>query len=350
MGFIDWAVLLSTLLFIVGYGILKTRGTQNVREYVLGGKEANWATIGLSVMATQASAITFLSTPGQAYHDGMGFVQFYFGLPLAMVVIILVFIPLYDRLKVQTAYEFLENRFNAKTRTLTAVLFLVQRGLSAGITIYAPAIILSAVLGWPLKVLVVVIGGLVILYTVSGGTKAVNVTHKQQMFVIMGGMFVAFYVIVSGLPAQVSFTEALSIAEQSGKLEVLDFSVDPNNRYTFWSGITGGFFLALSYFGTDQSQVQRYLSGKSMRESQLGLAFNGVFKIPMQFFILFVGVMVFVFYQFNQTPIHFNPAARTALEASAYKSEYDALSIQLSAVQVERQQLQLDFLEAQNTN
>ena len=350
MGFIDWAVLLSTLLFIVGYGILKTRGTQNVREYVLGGKEANWATIGLSVMATQASAITFLSTPGQAYHDGMGFVQFYFGLPLAMVVIILVFIPLYDRLKVQTAYEFLENRFNAKTRTLTAVLFLVQRGLSAGITIYAPAIILSAVLGWPLKVLVVVIGGLVILYTVSGGTKAVNVTHKQQMFVIMGGMFVAFYVIVSGLPAQVSFTEALSIAEQSGKLEVLDFSIDPNNRYTFWSGITGGFFLALSYFGTDQSQVQRYLSGKSMRESQLGLAFNGVFKIPMQFFILFVGVMVFVFYQFNQTPIHFNPAARTALEASAYKSEYDALSIQLSAVQVERQQLQLDFLEAQNTN
>ena len=350
MGFIDWAVLLSTLLFIVGYGIWKTRGAQNVREYVLGGKEANWATIGLSVMATQASAITFLSTPGQAYHDGMGFVQFYFGLPLAMVVIILVFIPLYDRLKVQTAYEFLENRFNAKTRTLTAVLFLVQRGLSAGITIYAPAIILSAVLGWPLKVLVVVIGGLVILYTVSGGTKAVNVTHKQQMFVIMGGMFVAFYVIVSGLPAQVSFADALSIAEQSGKLDVLDFSVDPNNRYTFWSGITGGFFLALSYFGTDQSQVQRYLSGKSMRESQLGLAFNGVFKIPMQFFILFVGVMVFVFYQFNQTPIHFNPAARAAIEASAYKGEYDALSTQLSVVQVEKQQLQLDFLEAQNKN
>ena len=350
MGFIDWAVLLSTLLFIVGYGIWKTRGAQNVREYVLGGKEANWATIGLSVMATQASAITFLSTPGQAYHDGMGFVQFYFGLPLAMVVIILVFIPLYDRLKVQTAYEFLENRFNAKTRTLTAVLFLVQRGLSAGITIYAPAIILSAVLGWPLKVLVVVIGGLVILYTVSGGTKAVNVTHKQQMFVIMGGMFVAFYVIVSSLPAQVSFADALSIADQSGKLDVLDFNVDPNNRYTFWSGITGGFFLALSYFGTDQSQVQRYLSGKSMRESQLGLAFNGVFKIPMQFFILFVGVMVFVFYQFNQTPIHFNPAARTALEASAYKSEYDALSIQLSAVQGEKKQLQLNFLEAQNTN
>jgi Na+/proline symporter len=350
MGVIDWSVLLSTLFFIVGYGVWKTRGAQNITDYVLGGKEANWATIGLSVMATQASAITFLSTPGQAYHDGMGFVQFYFGLPLAMVVIILVFIPLYDRLKVQTAYEFLENRFNAKTRTLTAVLFLVQRGLSAGITIYAPAIILSAVLGWPLKVLVVVIGGLVILYTVSGGTKAVNVTHKQQMFVIMAGMFVAFYVIVSGLPDQVSFADALRIADQSGKLEVLDFSFDPNNRYTFWSGITGGFFLALSYFGTDQSQVQRYLSGKSMRESQLGLAFNGVFKIPMQFFILFVGVMVFVFYQFNQTPIHFNPAARAAIEASAYKGEYDALSRQLASVQVQKQQLQLGYLEAQKNN
>lgn len=345
MELVDWIILLSTLLFIVAYGIWKTRGTQNIKDYVLGGKEANWATIGLSVMATQASAITFLSTPGQAYHDGMGFVQFYFGLPIAMVVIILVFIPLYYRLNVQTAYEFLENRFNAKTRTLTAVLFLIQRGLSAGITIYAPAIILSAVLGWPLKLLVVAIGGLVILYTVSGGTKAVNVTHKQQMFVIMGGMFVALYMIISGLPSEVSFVDALTIADQSGKLEVLDFSLDPNNRYTFWSGITGGFFLALSYFGTDQSQVQRYLSGKSKRESQLGLAFNGIFKIPMQFFILFVGVMVFVFYQFNYTPIHFNPAARVALQASEYQFEYNALSNELSAIQKERQQLQLNYLE-----
>jgi SSS family transporter len=349
MGLIDWTILLSTLLFIVGYGIWKTRGAQNITDYVLGGKEANWTTVGLSVMATQASAITFLSTPGQAYHDGMGFVQFYFGLPLAMVVIILVFIPLYDRLKVQTAYEFLENRFNAKTRTLTAILFLIQRGLSAGITIYAPAIILSAVLGWPLKLLVVVIGGLVILYTVSGGTKAVNVTHKQQMFVIMGGMCVAFYMIVSGLPSQVSFSDAMTIADQSGKLEVLDFSFDRNNRYTLWSGITGGFFLALSYFGTDQSQVQRYLSGKSKRESQLGLAFNGIFKIPMQFFILFVGVMVFVFYQFNATPIHFNPAARSALQSSDYRVEYEALSSELKVVQEEKQQLQLDYLEAQKS-
>jgi Na+/proline symporter len=252
-------------------------------------------------------------------------------------------------LKVQTAYEFLENRFNAKTRTLTAILFLIQRGLSAGITIYAPAIILSAVLGWPLKLLVVVIGGLVILYTVSGGTKAVNVTHKQQMFVIMGGMCVAFYMIVSGLPSQVSFSDAMTIADQSGKLEVLDFSFDRNNRYTFWSGITGGFFLALSYFGTDQSQVQRYLSGKSKRESQLGLAFNGIFKIPMQFFILFVGVMVFVFYQFNATPIHFNPAARSALQSSDYRVEYEALSSELKVVQEEKQQLQLDYLEAQKS-
>lgn len=350
MAFVDWIVLLSTLLFIVGYGIWKTRGTKNIKDYILGGKEANWATIGLSVMATQASAITFLSTPGQAYHDGMGFVQFYFGLPLAMLVIILVFIPLYYRLNVQTAYEFLENRFNAKTRTLTAVLFLIQRGLSAGITIYAPAIILSAVLGWPLKLLVVAIGGLVILYTVSGGTKAVNVTHKQQMFVIMGGMVVALYMIISGLPSQLSFADALSIADQSGKLEVFDFSLDPNNRYTFWSGITGGFFLALSYFGTDQSQVQRYLSGKSKRESQIGLAFNGIFKIPMQFFILFVGVMVFVFYQFNATPIHFNPVARAALQAPEYRLEYEDLSAQLAVIQKERQQLLMRTIEAEKAN
>ena len=348
MELVDWIILLSTLIFIVTYGIWKTRGSQNIKDYVLGGKEANWVTIGLSVMATQASAITFLSTPGQAYHDGMGFVQFYFGLPIAMVVIILVFIPLYYRLNVQTVYEFLENRFNAKTRTLTAVLFLIQRGLSAGITIYAPAIILSAVLGWPLKLLVVGIGGLVILYTVSGGTKAVNVTHKQQMFVIIGGMLVALYMIISGLPSEVSFADALTIADQSGKLKVLDFSLDPNNRYTFWSGITGGFFLALSYFGTDQSQVQRYLSGKSKRESQLGLAFNGIFKIPMQFFILFVGVMVFVFYQFNATPIHFNPAARAALQAPDYQVEYEALSNELAGIQKEKQQLQLHYLAGNN--
>src|SRR6056300_1100813 len=348
MELLDWIILIATLAFIVLYGVWKNNSHKNINEYLKGGNQARWWTVGLSVMATQASAITFLSTPGQAYHDGMGFVQFYFGLPLAMVVIILIFIPLYDRLKVKTAYEFLENRFNANTRTLTAVLFLIQRGLSAGITIYAPAIILSAVLGWPLKLLVVGIGGLVILYTVSGGTKAVNVTHKQQMFVIIGGMLVALYMIISGLPSEVSFADALTIADQSGKLKVLDFSLDPNNRYTFWSGITGGFFLALSYFGTDQSQVQRYLSGKSKRESQLGLAFNGIFKIPMQFFILFVGVMVFVFYQFNATPIHFNPAARAALQAPEYQVEYEALSNELAGIQKEKQQLQLHYLAGNN--
>jgi Na+/proline symporter len=346
MSLLDWSILTFTLLFIVGYGLWKTKGSKNVRDYVLGGKEANWATVGLSVMATQASAITFLSTPGQAYHDGMGFVQFYFGLPLAMLVIILVFIPLYDRLQVETAYEFLEKRFNGETRTLTALLFLVQRGLSAGITIFAPAIILSAVLGWPLKLLVLIIGGLVIVYTVSGGTKAVNVTQKQQMFVIMGGMFVAFYMIVSGLPADVNFSKALTIAEQSGKLDFLDFSLDPNNRYTFWSGITGGFFLALSYFGTDQSQVQRYLSGKSKKESQLGLVFNGILKIPMQFFILGVGVMVFVFFQFNANPIHFNPAAQKAMEAPEYIGQYESLKTSLSKNQSERATWQINYLNA----
>src|SRR5690606_4622510 len=253
---------------------------------------------GLSVMATQASAITFLSTPGQAFHDGMGFVQFYFGLPLAMIIICMVFIPIYHKLKVYTAYEFLESRFDLKTRSLGALLFLIQRGLSAGITIYAPSIILSAVLGWQLHTLNIIIGALVIVYTVSGGTKAVNVTHKHQMFVIMTGMFIAFFFILGYLPADITFSKALKIAGASDKLNILDFTFDTQSRYTFWSGITGGLFLALAYFGTDQSQVQRYLSGKSVRESQLGLIFNGLLKIPMQFFILLVGIMVFIFFQF----------------------------------------------------
>ena len=276
-------------------------------------------------MATQASAITFLSTPGQAFHDGMGFVQFYFGLPIAMVIICLVFIPLYHRLKVYTAYEFLENRFDLKTRSLTAILFLIQRGLAAGITIYAPAIILSAVLGWNLNVLIIIIGVLVIIYTVSGGTKAVSITQKQQMAVIFTGMFIAFFLIVSYLPENITFTKALDIAGASGKMDILDFSFDFNNRYTFWSGIIGGTFLALSYFGTDQSQVQRYLSGKSVKEMQMGLIFNGLLKVPMQFFILLVGVMVFVFYQFNTSPINFNPAATETVMNSSYAEAYTKL-------------------------
>ncbi|NHF60251.1 sodium:solute symporter [Flavobacteriaceae bacterium TP-CH-4] len=325
MEALDWIVLSGTLLFIVAYGVWKTKGSQSVDDYVGGGKDAKWWTIGLSVMATQASAITFLSTPGQAFHDGMGFVQFYFGLPLAMIIICLVFIPIYHRLKVYTAYEFLENRFDLKTRSLAAILFLIQRGLAAGITIFAPSIILSAVLGWDLQTLNIIIGILVIIYTVSGGTKAVSMTQKQQMFVIMTGMFIAFFYILGYLPGDISFGKALKIAGASNKLNILDFSIDPKSRYTFWSGITGGLFLALAYFGTDQSQVQRYLSGKSLRESQLGLVFNGIFKIPMQFFILLVGVMVFVFYQYNASPLNFNPAATNAVMQSSYAEDYKAL-------------------------
>ena len=324
MELLDWIVLTSTLAFIVLYGIWRNNSHKNIQEYLKGGNEARWWTVGLSVMATQASAITFLSTPGQAYHDGMGFVQFYFGLPFAMLIICLFFIPIYHRLKVYTAYEFLENRFDLRVRTLTAILFLVQRGLAAGITIYAPAIILSVVLGWNLKLMVLFVGTLVITYTLVGGTKAVNVTQKQQMFVIFLGMFIAFGFILYRFPEGISFSDALQIAGKAGKLEVLDFSIDLNSRYTFWSGLTGGLFLALSYFGTDQSQVQRYLSGKSLKESQMGLIMNGLLKVPMQFFILLVGVMVFVFYQFEPAPINFNPkavaAVKTSLEAEAFKT------------------------------
>ncbi len=325
METLDWIILISTLLIIVGYGTWQTRGSKNVKDYIRGGNTSKWWTIGLSVMATQASAITFLSTPGQAFHSGMGFVQFYFGLPIAMVVICMVFIPLYHRLKVYTAYEYLESRFDLKTRTLAAILFLIQRGLAAGITIFAPAIILSAVLGWNLVLLNVIIGILVIIYTVSGGTRAVNVTQKHQMIVIFTGMVIAFVLIMNKLPEDITFTKALDIAGASGKMEILDFSFDLNNRYTFWSGIIGGTFLMLSYFGTDQSQVQRYLSGKSVKEMQLGLVFNGLLKIPMQFFILLVGVMVFVFYQFNQAPLNFNPTATEVVLNSSYADDYKAL-------------------------
>jgi SSS family transporter len=311
LDWIDWLVLIATLLVIVGYGTWKTRGRNSAQDYIKGGNSTKWWTIGLSVMATQASAITFLSTTGQAFSDGMGFVQFYFGLPIAMVIICLVFIPLYHRLKVYTAYEFLENRFDLKTRSLTAILFLIQRGLAAGITIFAPAIILSVVLGWNIVTLNIVIGVLVIIYTVSGGTKAVTVTQKQQMFVIFAGMIAALVIIINLIPDEVSFRDAIDIAGATGKMQVLDFSFDLENRYTVWTGLIGGTFLMLSYFGTDQSQVQRYLSGKSIKEMQMGLLFNGLLKVPMQFFILLVGVMVFVFYQFNPSPLNFIDASNT---------------------------------------
>ncbi|GMN08685.1 hypothetical protein MTsPCn9_08590 [Croceitalea sp. MTPC9] len=346
MATLDWVILVLTLLSIVVYGVWKTKGSKNVEDYVKGGKDTKWWTIGLSVMATQASAITFLSTPGQAFHDGMGFVQFYFGLPIAMIVICLVFIPIYHKLKVYTAYELLEKRFDLKTRTLTAILFLIQRGLAAGITIYAPSIILSAVLGWDLRTLNIIIGLLVIIYTVSGGTKAVSVTHKQQMFVIMTGMFFVFFFILGSLPSDISFSETLKLAGANGKLDILNFEFDTKNRYTFWSGITGGFFLMLSYFGTDQSQVQRYLSGKSIRESQLGLIFNGILKIPMQFFILLVGVMVFIFYQYNPSPLNFNPAATEAVLNSDYADDYKALQAGHEELQLEKKMAQSEFSSA----
>ena len=334
MNAIDWTILFGTLLFIVIYGVYKTRGSQNIEGYLLGDKSMKWWTIGLSVMATQASAITFLSTPGQAYEDGMGFIQFYLSLPLAMIVLSITAIPLYYRLKVYTAYEYLENRFDLKTRTLAAGLFLIQRGLAAGITIYAPAIILSTILGWPLTLTNVLIGSLVIIYTVSGGTKAVSQTQKQQMAVMMGGMIIALIVLVWKLPDYVSFGEAITVAGKMERMNLIDLSLDFENRYTLWSGMLGSFFLFLSYFGTDQSQVQRYLSGKSVAESRLGLLLNGLVKIPMQFLILFIGVMVFVFFQFNQSPIFFNQAVKEKVmmspegaEIKGIEQAYDELFI-----------------------
>ena len=325
----DWFVLIFTLLVIVVYGTIKTKGAKTAKEYIKAGNNAKWWTIGLSVMATQASAITFLSTPGQAFNDGLGFVQFYFGLPIAVVVICLIFIPIYHKLKVYTAYEFLEKRFDLKTRSLTAILFLIQRSLSAGITIFAPSIILSTVLGWNLIWTNIIIGLLVIIYTVSGGTKAVNYTQKYQMGIILIGLIIVFVTVINLFPENISFKKAIEIASTNSKMEILNFSFDFENRYTVWSGIIGGTFLMMSYFGTDQSQVQRYLSGKSLREMQLGMIFNGILKIPMQFFILFIGIMVFVFYQFSDSPLNFNPQAEKIVSQSSFSENYNSLKIDL---------------------
>ena len=337
MQLIDWIILVSTLLLIVVYGTIKTRGAKSSLDYIKAGNQAKWWTIGLSVMATQASAITFLSTPGQAFHDGMGFIQFYFGIPLAIIIVCMVFIPIYHKLKVYTAYEYLEKRFDLKTRTLTALLFLIQRSLSAGITIFAPAIILSSVLGWDLTTLNIILGLLVIIYTVSGGTKAVSYTQKYQMLVIFTGLIISLFIIINLLPENVNFKSAVDIAGINSKLEVLNFSFDLENRYTIWSGLIGGTFLMMSYFGTDQSQVQRYLSGKSLKEMQLGMIFNGILKIPMQFFILFIGVMVFVFYQFNSSPINFNPQSVEVVTNSSYEGDYNNLQKELNNIFDEKQ-------------
>jgi Na+/proline symporter len=336
MSTIDWIVLLGTLAFIVIYGVWKTRGSKNLQSYLKGDNDAKWWGIGVSIMATQASAITFLSTPGQAYTDGMQFLQFYFGLPIAMIILSVTFIPIFYKLKVFTAYEFLETRFDLKTRSLAAILFLVQRGLAAGITIYAPAIILSTLLGWNLTITNIFIGLLVIVYTVSGGTKAVTQTQKQQMAVMMGGMILAGIMVISMLPQDIGFTDALHVAGKMDKLEVVSFDFDFNDRYNFWSGITAALFLFMSYFGTDQSQVQRYLSGKSIRESRLGLMMNGLLKVPMQFIILFIGVMVFVFYQFNQPPIFFNQVEKQKVEQSIYADDFIKIEEEYSAVFAEK--------------
>lgn len=332
LHFIDWLVLFGTTLFIIAYGVLKTRGAKNMHDYIKGGSEATWLTVGLSVMATQASAITFMSTPGQAYHDGLGFVQFYFGLPLAMVFISLFILPVFKSQKIFTAYEYLENRFDNKTRAFTAILFLIQRGLGAGITIFAPSIILSTILGWDLNLLNIIIGSLVIIYTLTGGTKAVNVTHKQQMAVIFLGLLLAFGIILYKLPSGIGMSEIYQLASDAGKTKIINFSFDPDDRYTLWSGLTGGFFLALAYFGTDQSQVQRYLSASNEEQSRLGLMMNGFLKVPLQFFILFTGLMVFVFFQFNKSPLFFNSQVYNELKASPSGAELETYELKYDAI------------------
>ncbi len=332
MKTLDWLVMGGFLLFIVTYGTWKSRGSKNVKQFLLANKSTPWYTVTLSIMATQASAITFLSTPGQAYVDGMRFVQFYIGLPIAMIILSITAVPLFHKLNVFTAYEFLEDRFDLKNRALGSILFLIQRGLAAGFTVFAPSLILSALLGWPIDLTILIIGILVIIYTASGGTEAVNKTHILQMTVIFFGMISAFIMIFRLLPENVSLFDAAHIAGKMGRLNTIDFSFNLSDRYTFWSGLIGGTFLALSYFGTDQSQVQRYLAGRSITQSRLGLLMNGIVKVPMQFFILFIGAMVFVFYQFASPPLFFNPVESKNIKSSPYAIQYQELENQYSTI------------------
>ena len=349
MHLIDWIIMAAVLTTIVGYGVWQTRKVDNVSSYLRGDRDLPWWTIGLSVMATQASAITFLSTPGQAFDEGMGFAQFYFGMPIAMVLLCIFVLPIYYKLNVFTAYEYLEGRFDLKTRTLTATLFLVQRGMAAGITIYAPAIILSSILGWPLFWTNMFIGFVVIFYTVMGGTKAVSVTQKQQMIIILGGMIAAAIILVNSFPENIDFSDALAVAGKTNKLEIINFDFDLNNKYTIWTGMLGGVFLFLSYFGTDQSQVQRYLSGKSLTQSRLGLLFNGIFKVPMQFFVLFTGVLVFVFFQFEKPPLHFNNANVAIVQSSEYADEYNVIEAEYNNVFEQKEVAIYNLVDAMKT-
>jgi solute:Na+ symporter, SSS family len=318
---IDWAVLLTTLFAIVAYGIWKGRKQKSLDHYLLAGRSLQWPTIALSIMATQASAITFLSTPGLAYSDGMRFVQFYLGLPIAMILLSIFAVPVYHRLKVYTAYEYLETRFGPKTRVVTASLFLAQRGISTGLTVYAPAVIVSLLLGWNIHITNIGIGLLVIAITV-GGTKAVSRTHVHQLLIALGGMFVALVIAIRSLPHDVGVIDALHVAGRMGRLNAIDFSFNLTTPYNFWSGILGGTLLMLSYFGCDQSQVQRYLTGETVEQSRLGLLINGMIKVPMQFFILFVGAMVFAFFQFTAPPLFFNSAARARVAQTPYAGQY----------------------------
>ena len=336
MHAIDWIILVASLAFIVIYGTYKSRAAHTTESFLRGTKQVPWYTIGLSIMATQASAVTFLSAPGQAYEDGMRFVQFYFGLPFAMVVLCITFVPIFHRLGVYTAYEYLETRFDKKTRSLGAILFLIQRGLSTSLTIYAPSLVLSAMLGWPTIITNSIIGGLVIIYTVAGGTRAVSYTQQQQMVIILTSMAIAFGLLLHMLPEEVSFGEAVDIASLAGKMNTIDWHFDLTSKYNVWSGLIGGFFLALSYFGTDHSQVSRYLTGSSIRDSRLGLLMNGVVKIPMQFGILFIGVILYVFFVFTQPPLIFNPLEASRLEKSPSAPALAQLSAQYQRVHTER--------------
>ncbi len=346
MRTLDWIVLAATLVSIVLYGIYKGRGSRSLSGYLLADRKMRWYTVALSIMATQASAVTFTSTPGQAYVDGMRFVQFYFGLPIAMVILSITAVPVFNRLGVYTAYEYLEHRFDLKTRTLTAIIFLVQRGLGVGITIYAPSLVLSVMLGWDIRLTSTLIGGIIIIYTTSGGVKAVNWTDFQQMLIILFGMTMAFVMTIALLPKGVDFVDALHVAGGMGKLNAIDFSFDLENRYNFWSGLIGGMFVALAYFGTDQSQVQRYLTGASVTQSRLGLLFNGLAKVPMQFFILLIGAMVFVFFQFERPPLFFNPVEVEKVKHSPYGEQYQAIEQRYAKVAGQKSAAAREYIEA----
>ena len=338
ISWIDWAVLLFALVFITIYGIWKTKKNTSTREYLMGDQQLNWWTIGFSIMATQASAITFLSTPGQAYEDGMRFIQFYFGLPLAMVILSIFILPKYYKLQVHTAYEYLEQRFDVRVRILTAILFLLLRGLSASITLIAPGIILSTLFGWSMAFTIFALGSFVIVYTLIGGSNAVSKTQVQQMAIILSGLFLAIALIYVKLPGNIGLTETFSLAGSAGKMNMIDFKFNPNERYNIWSGLIASFFLFLSYFGTDQSQVQRYLAGKSLTESRLGLMFNGLLKVPMQFTVLLTGLMVYIFFLFQQPPLHFNEVNKTNILKTSKAEDYKNLESRYNDVYSERKE------------